>query len=97
MDEKKLSNVAQDKQRNGDLAKLTEQGGPFTKKEQVDNFLKRTDCSNKLEVLSEIKFEQIFFEGPLEWLMCKGYWCQIMMKEITKFNYWCFPKLAKKR
>ena len=46
MEEKKLSNVAQDMQRNGDLAKLTEQGGPFTKQEQVDDFLKRTDLDD---------------------------------------------------
>ena len=49
MDEKKLSNVAQDKQRNGDLAKLTEQGGPFTKEEQVDDFLKRTDLEDAVK------------------------------------------------
>ena len=46
MEEKKLSNVAQDMQRNSDLAKLTEQGGPFTKQEQVDDFLKRTDLDD---------------------------------------------------
>ena len=49
MDEKKLSNVAQDKQRNGDLAKLTEQGGPFTKQEQVDAFVARDDLEDAVK------------------------------------------------
>ena len=47
MDEKELNNVAQDKQRNADLATLTEQGGPFTKPEQVKEFLQKKLASKR--------------------------------------------------
>ena len=50
---------------------------------------------NKLEVLSEITLKQIFFGGALQWLMCRGYWCQMMTKENTIFKYCFSPKLAK--
>ena len=39
MDAKVISNISKDKQRNFDLATLTEQGGHFTKPEQVQDFL----------------------------------------------------------
>ena len=39
MDAKEISKIYQDKQWNPDLATLTEQGGPFTRPEQVQDFL----------------------------------------------------------
>ena len=43
MDDKEISNIAHDKQRNSDLAMLTGQGEPFTKPKQVEESLKNPD------------------------------------------------------
>ena len=43
---------------------------------------------NKLEVLSGITFEHIFFEGALQWFMCWECLCQMMItKKITTGIY----------
>ena len=49
MDEREISSIAQDKQRNADLAALTLLGGPFTNPEQVQNYLDdpQTEASSK--------------------------------------------------
>ena len=51
MDEKEISNISVDKQRNADLATLTEVGGPFTKPEQVNMFME----SSELEEVAKNK------------------------------------------
>ena len=43
MEEKEIVNIAQDKQRNADLATLILQGGPFTKPEEVQEFMKSSE------------------------------------------------------
>lgn len=46
MEDRELASIAQDKQRNCDLAYLTELGGPFTRPEQVEEFLKNPDLED---------------------------------------------------
>ena len=41
MGDKEIQNLAVDKRRNADLGLLTAAGGPFTKSEQVDNFMEQ--------------------------------------------------------
>ena len=47
MDAKEISNISVDKQRNADLNKLTEVGGPITTPEQVTQFMDRSDVDEK--------------------------------------------------
>ena len=47
MEQKEIANLSTDKQRNADLEKLAELGGPFTSAEKVENFMAREDLDDK--------------------------------------------------
>ena len=47
--EKELSNIATVKQRNSDISLLTAQGGPFTKEEQVQQYLEDTSVPDSVK------------------------------------------------
>ena len=49
MDAKELSNISVDKQRNSDMSVLTQQGGPFTKPEQVREYFENTEVSDTVK------------------------------------------------
>ena len=49
MEAKEIANISVDKQRNADLASLTALGGPFTKPEQVDQFIKEDKESDSVK------------------------------------------------
>lgn len=59
MEAKEFMNISVDKQRNLDLSGLTNQGGPFTKPEQVQEYLE--DCS----VLPQVKNKRLYLEVSL--------------------------------
>ena len=53
MDAKEISNISMDKQRNADLNKLLEVGGPITTPEQVTQFMDRSDVDEKTKNTSK--------------------------------------------
>ena len=46
MEEKEIANLSTDKQRNSDLEKLKELGGPFTCADKVEDFMAREDLDD---------------------------------------------------
>lgn len=56
LEAKEVGNIAADKQRNSDLAKLTEQGGPFTNPESVTKYL------GDEEVTDDVKNKRLYIE-----------------------------------
>ena len=46
MEEKEIANLSTDKQRNADLEKLKELGGPFTSADRVEDFMAREDLDD---------------------------------------------------
>ena len=49
MEDKEISNIAEDKRRISDLATLTGMGGPFTKSDQVQRFLEDPSLDDSLK------------------------------------------------
>ena len=49
LDAKDVINLAADKHRNSDLHKLTEVGGPFTKSDQVNNYMDKSEKDEKIK------------------------------------------------
>lgn len=58
LEAKDVTNLAADKQRNSDLHKLTETGGPFTKSDQVRNYVEKSkedDKKKNLRLYMEVR------------------------------------------